>query len=266
MKRQGILSVASSLIVPIILIAVWETIVRFQMVPPSQSAPPSRVVARLGELLWSGVLINHALFSLGRLLVGVFLGVFVAILSSISLASLPKADRLFSPTVQLFAGVPIVLWMPFCVMFFGTGEIFKISLTAISAFFLVHTSTFQAIRTIEKDFIELADVYEKSFIQKLKDVLLPFATPAIFTALRASLALGWIVLFFVEYASSKEGREGLGWFIADSRSVGRVEEEFAGLILLAIIAFLVDKFIGAIQKRSLQWSDTLESALQTHNL
>lgn len=261
MKRRRVLHLISSLILPIVLIAGWEAVVRAEMVPPSQSAAPSTVLVRFGELMWSGVLIKHALYSLARLLIGVLLGVLVAILSSISLASLSRADRLFSPTVQLFAGVPIVLWMPFCVMFFGTGEVFKTSLTAISAFFLVHTSTFLAIRTIEKDFIELADVYEKNFSQKLRDVLLPFATPAIFTALRSSLALGWIVLFFIEHASSKEGQEGLAWFIADARIAGRIEEEFAGLFFLAAIAFVLDKLVGSIQKKALRWSDSLESSL-----
>jgi sulfonate transport system permease protein len=262
MKGRPVPRLVSAWIIPLALVLVWEAIVRGQLVPPSQSAAPSRVAVRLGEMLWSGILVKHALYSVARLSVGVLLGGLIAVLSSISLASLPKVDRVFSPTLQLFAGVPIVLWMPFCVMFFGTGEVFKVSLTAISAFFLVHTSTFQAIRAIEKDYIELADVYEKTFGQKLWDVLLPFATQAIFTALRASFALGWIVLFFVEYASSREGREGLGWFIADSRAVGRIEEEFAGLVLLAMIAFVVDRVVALFQRRSLEWSDSMESSIQ----
>jgi sulfonate transport system permease protein len=266
MKHRGIVSLASAWIVPVVLVFSWEMIVRAQFVPPSQSAAPSTVIVRMTQLIASGVLIKHAGYSVARLLIGVILGTIIAVFSSISLASLPKADRVFSPTVQLFAGVPIVLWMPFCVMFFGTGEVFKVSLTAISAFFLVHTSVFQAIRTIENDYIELADVYEKSFAQKLRDVLLPFATPAIFTALRASFALGWIVLFFVEYASSKEGKGGLGWFIADSRAVGRIEEEFAGLILLAFLAFIVDKVLGGIRLRFLEWSDSLESTISMGDL
>lgn len=266
MKRRRLASLISAWIVPLVLVVSWEMIVRAQWVAPSQSAAPSRVTVRLVELIWSGVLVNHALYSLVRLFLGVSLGASIAVLTSVALASIPKADRIFSPSVQLFAGVPIVLWMPFCVMFFGTGEVFKVSLIAISAFLLVHTSTFQAIRTIEKDYIELADVYEKSFGEKLRDVLLPFATAAIFSALRASFALGWIVLFFVEYASSREGREGLGWFIADSRSVGRIEEEFAGLITLAIIAFVVDKLIATVQKHFLRWSDSLESTSQISDI
>src|SRR5580765_3590129 len=147
-KVRKFISIISALIIPLLLVLCWEAMVRAQLVAPSQSAAPSRVVTRLAELLMSGVLVKHSLYSLARLLTGVLFGGLVAVLSSVSLATLPKADKVVSPTIQLFAGVPIVLWMPFCVMFFGTGEVFKVSLTAISAFFLVHTSTFQAIRTI----------------------------------------------------------------------------------------------------------------------
>jgi sulfonate transport system permease protein len=259
-RRNSLTSRISAWVVPMLLVLLWEIVVRFGLVPPSQSAAPSTVIVSLAKLIWSGILINHALYSLMRLFAGVMLGTIAGVLTSVVLASYRRADKLFSPTLQLFAGVPIVLWMPFCVMFFGTGETFKVSLAAISTFFLVNTLTFLAISSIDKDYVELAEIYEKGFRQKVQHVLLPAATPAIFSAVRAALALGWIVLFFVEYAASTEGQEGLGWFIADARAVGKIEEEFAGLLFLAVLAFTADRLLAALQRRLLDWSDTVEMA------
>ena len=244
-------------VVPLLLVAAWEGVVRTGLVPPSQAAAPSAVVARLAKLVASGVLPNHGLHSLLRLLGGVGVGVVMGVLSSMYLAKSRTADRLFSPTVQLLAGVPVVVWIPFWVMFFGTGEEFKISMVAISTFFLVHFHSFVALRAVERDYMELADIYEKSYWEKVRDVLLPSSAPAMLTATRTALAFGWVVIFFVEYASARQGSEGLGWFIADARAVGKVEEEFAGLLFLALLAFLSDSLVARVQRRLVRWSDSL---------
>jgi sulfonate transport system permease protein len=150
--------------------------------------------------------------------------------------------------------------MPFAVMFVGSGELYKITLGALAVFFILHIHTFQAVQAVHRDYVELAAIYEKSFWQKTRHVLLPAASPEIFTALRIALAFAWIVMFVVEYGSAREGSEGLGWFIANAHSVGRIEDEFAGVLLLAIVGFLSDLAVARIQRRTLDWADVVQDA------
>lgn len=250
-----------SMIVPLAMLAGWEVIVRFEMVPPSQSAAPLAVIQTLWHLLLSGDLVNHAFYSMERIFFGIVIGAFLGIFSGIYLATSRVADRLFSPTMQLLAGVPVVVWIPFWVMFFGTDEAFKISMAAISTFFLVHLHTFTGVRSVGRHYIELAAIYEKSLWEKITEIILPSAAPTIFTSIRTSLAFCWVVVFFVEYASARQGTEGLGWFIADARQAGKIEEEFAGLFLLGLIAFGSDKLLALLQRKILRWSDTLETQI-----
>jgi sulfonate transport system permease protein len=257
---------AGVLLLPVLLIAGWEIIVRAGLVPPSQSAAPSVVALRLARLVGSGELPRHGSHSLIRLLVGVVVGGLLGVVSSMYLVKSRLADYLVSPTIQLLAGIPVVVWIPFWVMFFGTGEEFKIAMVAISTFFLVHFHSFVALRSVQRDYMELADIYEKSYWEKVRDVLLPSAAPAILTATRTALAFGWVVIFFVEYASARHGSEGLGWFIADARAVGKVEEEFSGLLFLAILAFITDWLIAKIQRHFARWSDSLEHIIAQEGL
>lgn len=243
-------------LLPLLLVAVWELLVRFEVLPPSQSAAPSVVGRRLVDLVSSGVLIGHGAYSILRLYLGVTIGAGFAIFISVLLPSSRTTERLLSPAIQLLAGVPVVLWMPFCVMLFGIGETYKVSLTAISSFFLVQVLTYQAVRSTERVYLELAAIYEKGYWATVRHVYLPSAAPAIFTSVRAALGLGWVILFFVEFAASTQGTEGLGWFIADTRAVGRIEDEFAGLFFLAILAFLTDKAVALWQGWVLVWMDT----------
>lgn len=250
-------------IVPLGAIATWEGVMRLGLFPPSQSALPSAIAYQLLKLVKSGELTNHLAYSLYRLLSAIAFGTVAGATTGLFLASSRIADKLFSPTVQFLAGVPVIVWMPFWIVLLGTGEGFKIGLAASATYFLVHIHAFQATRVIAKRYLELSEIYEKSSVEKFTYVLFPSALPSILTAVRVGVAIGWIVIFFVEYAVSKEGKEGLGWFIADSRQNGRVEEEFAGMILLGITGFLLDRVIARAQKRLALWSDSREAELGT---
>ena len=92
-------------------------------------------------------------------------------------------------------------------------------------------------------------------IAKIRHIYLPASSPSIFAAIRISLAIGWIVIFLVEYASAREGTQGLGWFIRDARSTGKVEQEYAGVILLAFIGYITDVIAYRIQRFNLKWID-----------
>lgn len=255
------MSKISSIIIPTILIFLWEITVRGDLFPPSLSASPSQILIKLFDLLISGVIIKHTIYSLKRLIIGVSLGTLAGVLSGLIIGQSQKADKLFSPMMRFMSPVPVVFWIPFAVMFFGTGEYFKTALAAIVAFFIIHIHTYQAIRSVEMDYIELSSIYEKSYFEKVWHIFLPSALPEILTGSRIVFALGWVVIFFVEYGTAKQGIEGLGWFVQDARAVGKVEDQFAGVILLALMGFLVDKAIVEIQKRKLKWSDTIDMSM-----
>lgn len=245
-------------LVPAALILAWEGAVRAGMLPPSQSAAPSAIAL---NLLSSGDLIEHTMRSLARLVAGVAVGSLAGVGSSLWLAGNRTADRLLSPSIQVLAGVPAIVWMPFWIMVWGTGELFKISMAAVTSFFLVHVYATYAIRSVGRQYVELAEMYEKTRWQTTTAVLVPAALPTVITAVRVTFGLGWIVIFFVEYASAQRGSEGLGWFISDARGVGRVEDEFAGLLFLALVAFATDRVLGRLQHHFGAWSDTLDRSI-----
>lgn len=250
---------ALRLVLPAALIVLWQLLVRSGTLPPSASAAPTDVAATLSGLLVSGPLLRHTSFSVLRLISGVASGAALAVLVCLLITLSRTATTMLLPTLQVAAGVPVVLWMPFCVMLFGTGEVFKISLTSIATFFLVQLFVLNSLHATERRFVEVARLYETPISATVRHVFWPASLPALFSSVRAALAAGWVILFFVEFAASEEGKGGLGWFIADSRHTGRIEEEFAGLVWLAIIAFAFDRALARWQVARLAWVDAFSS-------
>lgn len=250
-------TVAEALALPVLLVAAWELSVRCSLFPPSLSAAPSAIVVNLVRLILQGTILKHALISTARLLLAVSFGTLAGTVSGLVIAQSTRADRFLSPTIQLLAPIPVVVWIPFVIMALGSGELYKMTLAFAATFFLVHLNVMNSAIRVHRDFMELAQIYEKSAWTRSWQILLPSSLPALLTALRLSLALAWVVLFFGEASTSKLGSEGLGWFITDARAVGRIEDEYAGVLLLAAIGSSADRLIGNLQRRLLAWSDIL---------
>ena len=251
---------ALSAALPAALLSLWEISARAGWLPPSLSASPSAVAINIVRLLWSGPLLSHLGYSLLRILTAVTIAAAVGVLSGICLTQSQRLDTLVSPTLQFLAPVPVVAWMPFVILFFGAGEAYKIILAALAGFLIIHLHTYQAIRAIGREYIELSQMYECDIVERVRHVLLPAALPGIFVGLRLTLAIAWIVIFFVEFGSATQGSEGLGWFIADSRALGRVEDEYAGVVVLGVVGYLTDRLMAKLQAHSLRWSDTARGA------
>jgi sulfonate transport system permease protein len=248
-----------SILVPLALLFLWDLMVRFEFLPPSQSASPLDVAVRLFNLVAHGSLTDHWMYSVSRLLAGVLIGTGLGTITGVVLANAQRSDVIISPTLQFLASVPVVVWMPFWIIVFGTGELFKIGLTATAGYFLAHVYAYAAAKSVARRYFEVAMIYEKSLLQKLLGIVLPSVTPAMITGARISMALGWVVIFFAESAASLQGAEGLGWFVANARQVGRVEDEFAGFLAIGITGFIFDQILALAQRWSNTWNQTVDT-------
>jgi sulfonate transport system permease protein len=242
-----------SLLLPISLIILWQFLYDIHILPSSQSSSPLKILKTINNLIFKGNLMHLIYTSISRLVFGVILGLIIGIIVGIFTATHELTRILLSPFLHFLSGIPVIVWIPFWIMVFGIGEIFKIGLVSISTFFLVFGAVFQSINSIDKRYIDLGRLYKKTRLSMIRKILIPYSLYSIYSATRLSLIIGWIVLFFVEYSISYEGNEGLGWFIANARSVGRIDEEFAGLITLGFFAFFIDGIINYYQNKSIKW-------------
>lgn len=252
-RALGYLKPFRYLLIPFLAVCLWQIAFNRQFLPPTQAAPPLEVVKHIFSLMASTTFLKHIGFSLVRLATAFLLGGAVGIVSGIVLARSRWGDELFSPGLQFLAPVPVIVWLPFLIMFFGIGERARILLVAIAVYFIVHFYTFKATREVQSSYLDVALIYEKGVLERIRHIILPSAAADLFAAFRITLALGWVLLFIAEYAYSTPKRGGLGWFIADARLWGRIEDQLAGVAVLGIIAFLIDFGVSKIGSWYLRW-------------
>ena len=199
----------------------------------------------------------NAWLSLRRLFAGVIVGTILGAASGVALARVTSLRALFTPTLQTLSSIPFMVLIPFFLIIFGFGEVFRVSVIMASTFLLVNAQAFHAVRQLNPDYFELAAIYEKSHWQLVWEVLVPASLPAIVGALRFSLLLAWLAVALAEKAVAVWPNGGLGYSILRAKEQGHYVDLFASVIVLAFLAWLLDLVVRRIESKVSRWSDTL---------
>ena len=120
--RVAVRGGAIGLIVPALLLALWEALSRFGVAPPNLLPAPSAVLKALRDLWLSGELWGHIEITLLRVLLGFLLGTAVATVLGALTGYSPTWRRLLDPTLQALRSIPSIAWVPLFVLWLGIFE------------------------------------------------------------------------------------------------------------------------------------------------
>jgi NitT/TauT family transport system permease protein len=259
---------------PILLLALWESVVALKWLDARFFPAPSTVGIALwslivnGELLgpfwllpgkiragdWSGVLKvfeeGHLWVSLFRIFAGFVLGAIPGIVLGVVMGMNRTIRVAFDPVISAVYVLPKIAILPLVMLIFGIGEISKIVIVGIASFFLVLINTTAGVRDIEPIFIEAGQNYGASRWQMFYHVIIPGALPIIFAGLRLSLGTALIVIIAAEFVAAKYGLGYLIWF---SWQTLLTENMFAGLVIIMNLGALFTSGLQAIEKWLMPW-------------
>ncbi|MBV7379774.1 ABC transporter permease [Maritimibacter dapengensis] len=188
-------------------------------------------------------------------LIGSLIAIPIGILAGLS----RTANAAVNPLVQIFKPVSPLAWLPIVTMIVsavaaeGTSGLFPKSfiISAITVTLcslwptLINTSL--GVASIDKDLVSVSKVLKMNTWTKITKLVLPSALPLIFTGLRLSLGVGWMVLIAAEMLAQNPG---LGKFVWDefqngsSQSLARI---MVAVFTIGIIGFLLDRVMFALQ-------------------
>jgi nitrate/nitrite transport system permease protein len=198
---------------------------------------------------------------IGTSLVTVFAGFLIASLMAIPLGVLcglsPTVNAAISPFVQIFRPVSPLAWLPIVTMLVSALYVspdpafqksFITSAITVSLCSLWPTliNTALGVSSIDRDLMNSARVLRLSRATTLLKVVIPSSLPLIFTGLRLSLGVGWMVLIAAEMLAQNPG---LGKFIWDefqngsSDSLARI---MVAVFTIGIIGFFLDRVMAAV--------------------
>jgi sulfonate transport system permease protein len=253
-------AVASGLrgwIVPVIVLIVWEAVVRAGLVAANLLPPPSQLVATLGELSAGGAILGHVLASGARVLLGFTIGATLGVLAGAGIGLSPRSEALVGPTLQGLRAIPSLAWAPLLLLWLGIDEAPKVALIAIGAFFPVYLNVMAGVQGVDRKLVEVGRIHGLGPVALARRIFLPAALPSVFTGLRSGLSLAWMFLVAAELIAASKG---LGYLLTDGRETGRADVVIVAILLLALLGKLTDGLLAGLERLALRWRDTVEGA------
>jgi NitT/TauT family transport system permease protein len=246
-----------SLALPVVLIVAWQLATVGKTY--SLSPPPSTVVLTAWDYAfggirndtYSGTFAANAMASITRVFAGFFVAMVIAIPLGLILGRSLLARRLIDPTLQFLRPIPVTAWLPLTMILFGLGPPATIALIALGTFFPMLLNTVDGVRLVEPRLIEAAEMLGTPKAAIFARVILPAASPSIFTGIRIGLGLAWVLLVVGEMTGVPTG---LGANIMDARQLSRTDLVISGMIYIGILGFLSDRIVMLIGRRALWWN------------
>lgn len=244
------------LVLPIMVLFLCEFLVRGGYIEAYLLPAPSSLWQSFIELA-DGDLWQHIWASTWRVFLGFFIGSGLALLFAISVGLNKNAEEFLEPTFSAIKSIPSLAWIPLLLLWLGIDESSKITLIAIGAFFPTYTNTVAAIQGVDRKLLEVAKVYRLKYLQQIKEIVLPAASPGILTGLRNSLSLAWMFMIAAELIAATQG---IGYLLSDGRETSRPDIVIIAIILLAVLGKVTDSLMKCLETWLLRWRDVVKSS------
>ena len=189
---------------------------------------------------------------------GFLLASIVAIPLGIAAGLSPIANAALNPIIQIFKPVSPLAWLPIVTMVVSAvyttqdGWFAKSFLTSaitvtLCSLWPTLINTALGVSSIDKDLVNVSKVLKMNTWTKITKLVLPSALPLIFTGLRLSLGVGWMVLIAAEMLAQNPGLGKFVWDEFQNGSSSSLAKIMVAVFTIGIIGFLLDRVMYALQ-------------------
>ncbi|MBC3869951.1 ABC transporter permease [Undibacterium oligocarboniphilum] len=263
----------AGLIVPVILIAIWQLVTSNEWVNPQVLPSPLAVVrkwmeyalpqeaydpASMSRLSWmfSGELVRDTIGSMYRVLVGFVVGTGLALPLGLAMGSSQRVYAWLNPLVQVLRPIPPIAYIPLSILWFGLGNPPAIFLISIGAFFPVLMNTIAGVRHVDGIYIRAARNLGAGQGTLFLRVMLPAAVPYILSGVRIGIGTAFIVVIVSEMIAVNNG---LGFRILEAREYFWSDKIIAGMISIGLLGLAIDLAMNKLNNYLLRWHRGLEN-------
>ncbi|MBW4422168.1 MAG: nitrate ABC transporter permease [Myxacorys californica WJT36-NPBG1] len=184
------------------------------------------------------------LASLRRVLLGFLLGAVVAIPLGFLIGMYRPALLALNPIIQILKPVSPLAWLPIALAIFNLAEPSAIFVIFITSLWSTIINTALGVSSVSKDYLDIARVLEMPPWRRVYKIILPASLPYIFTGLRISLGIAWLVIVAVEMLT---GGVGIGFFVWDEWSRLNLSSVFLSVFVIGVTGLLLDVAISRLE-------------------
>lgn len=267
---------------PLAALVAWQFIVDVGIIDPTFFPPPTKIAAALWDLtvhydkfsgtsligrpwlipsqfmrsgwpgVWSLFAESNVWITLDRVIVGFVIGAIPGILLGVVMGMNQTVRLMLDTTLSAIYVLPKIAIFPIVMLMFANpfGEGPKITVVALSVFFLMTINTMAGVRDIDPVFIMAGRNYGARGLSLFRHVIIPGSLPVIFAGLRLALGTALIVIISVEFLRAKSG---VGYMTFYYWQVLNPEKMYAGLLVVMALGVLLTYGLQTLQRWVMPW-------------
>jgi NitT/TauT family transport system permease protein len=239
------------------VLAVWQGAVSLGLIDSFWISSPVLVAKELWQEIISGDLILNVGITVFEALIAFVISSVLGIAAGLMLARSPFWDEVLAPLVLALNSLPRVALAPLIILWFGIGIVAKVVTAFTLVFFILLVNTLGGAKNVDTDILTIARLMGASRRDILWKVTLPSALPWIFAGLNIGLTYALLGVIVAEILASNQG---IGYVIASGAANFNTAAVFAGLVTLAVVAWLFSAIMRKVEARLLRWKPAVNSA------
>jgi sulfonate transport system permease protein len=250
-SRRPDLTILRGLVLPITVLVVWYIATQYKLVNTFLLVRPDKVVTSAIQQYREGAIIAPLVASLTRDLLGFTFGTLVGLLVGGVMGMSRIADRLLGPSFHAAKQVALFAWIPLLSVWCGTGELAKVVFISLAAFYPVVLNTHEGVRSVAREYLEVAHVYRFTRWQIIRKVIVPGALPSVFAGVQLALIYAWLGTLGAEYLLA--AAPGIGNLMIEGRESFAMDKVLVGVILAGAVGATLNMLAGKLEHRALRW-------------
>lgn len=232
----------------------WQLFVDIRGIAPIYLPSPIVIARTLWAMIEDGSLFYNLGATLLRILVGFSLAAVTGILLGVVMGMSRIVERIADPWIAALYPLPKISLIPLLIIWLGTGEAYKILISAITAFFPIVMSTYAGVRQVDRGLVKAAEDLGANRRQAQINVVLPAAIPTIFAGLQLGMGVTIILVVAAEMIGGSS-RGGMGYLLIHAGQVMETEKVFAALVALTLMGAAIMKGQQWLDRRLAPWAN-----------
>lgn len=229
--------------VPFIILIAWWFVTANGLIPSSLLPTLQSVKSAFIEATQSGQLQSDLLISLKRVVQGFLMASVLGIFLGTVMGMSKTLCAMLLPLVTTIRQIPMIAWFPLIILWCGIGELSKVVVIVIAAFFPVLVNTLNGIQSTPDSYIEVADLYKLTRLERFTKLYMPHALPDILVGVKLGLGVSWMAVVAAELVAATSG---IGFRMNDARSMMRSDKVIVCMILIGLVGVLMDKLVTVL--------------------
>ena len=233
--------------------AVYEAAARSGYFAPALLPTVPVIAQTLVATIADGSMIQHAVYTLYRVMFGFSLAVVVGLPLGILMARFRRIEHFCLPLVSALMPIPSFALVPLFMLWFGIGNLTTILIVFYAATFPMLFNTWSGVRSVNPIWLRAAGAMGADENSLFWKVIIPGTSPFIITGMRQAFLRAWIAVVGAEMIAASDW--GLGWVIFDAKEFLNTDIMLASLVVIGGIGFVFERMVfGTLERATvLRW-------------